>query len=145
MSCLPGPSPAQVMTDLLRDEHAAVYAYGVLGARLGTADRRTALSAFEAHRAARDTLRAQLLAAHQQAPGPLPAYDVTVAGATEALVLAVRVEEQLAVRWRDLVALSATRDVRRLAVGNLRECAVRAAVWRRRQGFTPTTAFPGAG
>ena len=137
------PDDATVMTELLRDEHAAVYAYGVLGARLSPTDRRVALGAFEAHRATRDDLRARLRAAKQDAPGPESSYDVAVAGPSEAVALAVRVEEQLAVRWRDLVALSAARDVRRFAVRNLQDCAVRAAVWRRTARTTPTVAFPG--
>jgi hypothetical protein len=137
------PDVGTTMTELLRDEHAAVYAYGVLGARLGTDDRRIALAAFAAHRAARDQLRARLLAATLDAPGPEAAYDVSVAGPSDALALAVRVEEQLAVRWRDLVALSAALDVRRFAVRNLQDCAVRAALWRRVSGTTPTVAFPG--
>jgi hypothetical protein len=131
------------MADLLRDEHAAVYAYGVLGARLGTADRRLALAAFDAHRSVRDELRARLLAAKQEAPAPLASYDVTVDSPSEALVLAVRVEEQLAVRWRDLVALSTTTEVRRFAVQRLQDAAVRAALWRRASGTLATVPFPG--
>jgi hypothetical protein len=137
------PDPTTVMTELLRDEHAAVFAYGVLGARLSPTDRRVALGAFDAHRAARDDLRARLRAANRDAPGPEASYDVAVAGPSEALALAVRVEEQLAVRWRDLVALSSVRDVRRFAVRNLQDCAVRAAVWRHADRTTPTVAFPG--
>jgi hypothetical protein len=137
------PDPTTVMTELLRDEHAAVYAYGVLGSRLDPTDRRVALGAFDAHRAARDDLRARLRSANQDAPGPEPSYDLVVAGPAAALALAVRVEEQLAVRWRDLVALSAARDVRRFAVSNLQDCAVRAAGWRHAAGTTPTVAFPG--
>ena len=137
------PDALTVMADLLRDEHAAIYAYGVLGARLPDAERRIALTAFDAHRAVRDALRARVLAAGQVPPGPAAAYDVTVAGQAEALALAVRVEEQLAVRWRDLVALSATRDVRQLAVHELQASAVRAAQWRRAAGSAPTVAFPG--
>ncbi|MDP9183125.1 MAG: ferritin-like domain-containing protein [Actinomycetota bacterium] len=137
------PDAVTVIADLLRDEHAAVYAYGVLGARLSDADRRLARTAFDAHRAVRDSLRARVLAAGQDPPGPAAAYDVTVAGPAAALALAVRVEEQLAVRWRDLVALSAAADVRQLAVRELQAAAVRAALWRRASGTVPTVAFPG--
>jgi len=126
------------MTELLRDEHAAVYAYGVLGARLGPAERRVALAAYDAHRAVRDDLRARLLAAKAEPPVTQPAYDVAVDGTAQARALAVRVEEGLAVRWRDLVALSSTADVRRFAVQHLQDCAVRAAGWR-----AGTVAFPG--
>ena len=141
MSC---PSTVEAMTDLLRDEHAAVYAYGVLGSRLGTAERRVALTAYDAHRAARDDLRARLLRAKAEPPATQAAYGVVVAGPEQARALAVRVEEQLAVRWRDLVALSSAADVRRVAVGRLQDCAVRAALWREAAGLVTTTPFPGA-
>jgi hypothetical protein len=131
------------LTDLLVDEHAAVYAYGVLGARLGTSERRTARAAFEAHRAARDGLRALLEQRGLDAPSPAAAYDVTAATVPEARALAVRVEEQLGVRWRDLVATTDEVALRRLAVQRLQECAVRAVVWRRAQGLPPTVPFPG--
>ena len=137
------PDAPTAMTELLSDEHAAVYAYGVLGARLGSTDRRVALGAFDAHRAARDALRSRLLALKQPAPGPEESYDLEVAGPSAALALAVRVEEQLAVRWRDLVALSATADLRRFALRNLQDSAVRAAVWRRAARMTVTVPFPG--
>ena len=84
------PGVAAVLTDLLVDEHAAVYAYGVLGARLPDSERRLARTLFDAHRAARDALRSRLLAAGETAPAPLPAYDVRVAGRADALALAVR-------------------------------------------------------
>jgi hypothetical protein len=124
------PSTQAVLTDLLRDEHAAVYGYGVLGARLSTAARRRALAAHDAHRAARDLLRARLLATGADAPTTLPSYDVHVGTPAEAAALAVRLEEGLAVRWRDLVAASEDAAVRRLALQQLQDCAVRAAQWR---------------
>ena len=132
------PSAQAVLTDLLRDEHAAIYGYGVLGARLGGARRRQALAAHDAHRAARDLLRARLVAAGLDAPATLPSYDVRVATAAEAVALAVQLEEGLAVRWRDLVAATDEAVVRRLALQQLQDCAVRAALWR-----GSPTAFPG--
>jgi hypothetical protein len=139
------PSVPEVLTELLVDEHAAVYAYGVLGARLPDAERRLARAAFDAHRAARDALRSRLVAAGEVAPPPHPAYDVRVSGRTDALALAVRLEEGLGVRWRDLVAVSSARADRRLGVRQLQDSAVRAARWRRLAGLTPTVALPGAG
>jgi hypothetical protein len=69
---------------------------------------------------------------------------VAVATADEALALAVRLEEGLALRWRDLVGGTDERPLRELAVAGLQECAVRAAQWRRRAGSAPSTvALPG--
>lgn len=133
----------QGLVALLADEHAAVYAYGLLGARLGVSERRRALSAYDAHRAVRDDLRAVLARRGLQGPPPAPAYEIAVSGVTQARALAVRVEEGLAVRWRDLVATTDEAVLRRLAVQRLQECAVRAAAWRRAQRVTPTVPFPG--
>jgi hypothetical protein len=138
------PSTAEVLGELLADEHAAVYAYGLVGAHLPTAERRLARAAFDAHRAARDVLRGRLVALGETPPAPHPAYDVRVADRAQALALAVRLEEGLAVRWRDLVAVSDARPDRRLGVQQLQDCAVRAARWRRVAGLTPTVALPGA-
>jgi hypothetical protein len=130
-------------TDLLRSlaeaEHAAVYGYGVLGARLDLAARRNALAAYDAHRARRDLVVAALQARHAPVPVPLPAYDVTVAGRPDALALAVRLEEGLSQRWRDLVGGTDNRALRQLGVAGLQETAVRAAQWRRLAGSQPVT------
>lgn len=132
------------LTALLASEHAAVYAYGLLGARLEDTTRRVALAAFDAHRARRDELRGRLRAAGLPAPVPAAAYGVTVANRAEALALAVRVETELGVHWRDLVAATDDPALRRLAVQALQDSAVRAATWRRQAGFTPVTeALPG--
>jgi hypothetical protein len=129
---------------LVEAEHAAVYAYGVLGARLSDADRRTALTAYDSHRARRDQVIAALEAAGRPAPAPLPAYDVTVTTPTSALALAVRIEAGLSLRWRDLIADTDDRSLRQLAIAGLQETAVRAAQWRKRAGIAPiTVAFPG--
>ena len=133
-----------LLTELLEAEHAAVYGYGVLGARLATAPRELALLAFDSHRARRDQLAAALRQRGSE-PGRAPAaYDVAVPTADEALALAVRLEEGLAVRWRDLVAGTDERPLRELALAGLRECALRAAQWRQQSGVAPATvALPG--
>jgi hypothetical protein len=129
---------------LVEAEHAAVYAYGVLGARLDDARRRFAQLAYDSHRARRDQVAAAVRDAGGAPPPPLPAYDVTVASAAEALLLAVRIEEGLALRWRDLVGDTSDADLRRLGVAGLQESAVRAAQWRQRAGISPVTvALPG--
>ena len=134
----------EVLKALLAAEYAAIAGYSTLGARLDIAARRLALAAFDAHRAARDLIAARLRAAGVELPAPLPAYDIPVSNRTEAVALAVRLEEGLAVRWRDLVGATRERSLRELAVQQLGACAIRAAEWRRLSGSrTPTVAFPG--
>jgi hypothetical protein len=96
------------------------------------------VSAFDAHRAARDALAALL---GPGAPGPAAAYDVTVATAVQARTLAAAIEDDLAGRWHDLLAYA---ELRARAVQGLSDSAVRAALWRRAAGPLPwTTPFPG--
>jgi hypothetical protein len=135
---------------LLEAEHATVYGYGVLGARLDDDGRTRARQAYDSHRARRDQLEG-LLRERGADPEPSePAYDVDVPTPEAAVALAVRLEEGLSVRWRDLV--TATRPgpseapLRSLAVAGLTECAVRAAQWRLAAGVVPSTvALPGTG
>ncbi len=128
-----------LLTELLEAEHAAVYGYGVLGARLDEDTRRLALTAYDSHRARRDQVAARLRERGGDPEPPPPAYDVAVADPAQALALAVRLEEGLALRWHDLVAGTDERPLRELALAGLRECAVRAAQWRRRAGSAPVT------
>lgn len=135
-----------LLLELLESEHAAVYGYGVLGARLDETTRRLALLAYDSHRARRDQVAARVLERGGDPEPPLPAYDVAVRTEDEALALAVRLEEGMTLRWRDLVAGTDERPLRQLALAGLQECAVRAAQWRRRAGISPATvALPGAG
>jgi hypothetical protein len=126
----------ELLQTLLAAEHAAVYGYGVLGARLADAGRELAQQADDAHRARR--------ARAARVPPTLAAYDVAVAGAPEALALAVRLEEGLGVRWRDLVGGTDDPALRILGLSGLTETAVRAARWRLAGGLRPgTVALPG--
>lgn len=133
-----------LLTVLLEAEHAVVYGYGVLGARLAEEPRRLALLAYDSHRSRRDQLVVLLTEAGGDPQPSEPAYDVSVASAREALALAVRLEEELAVRWRDLVGGTDEVALRSLGVAGLTECAVRAAQWREQAGVAPlTVALPG--
>lgn len=135
-----------LLAELLEAEHAAVYAYGVLGARLPDSARRDARLAFDGHRVRRDQLVARLRERGADPEPPPPAYDVQVDSEQEALELAVRLEEGLAVRWRDLVGGTDDAALRSLALAGLQESAIRAAQWRKRAGVAPpTVALPGVG
>lgn len=137
-------TPLEVLIGLLEAEHAAVWAYGLLGARLSEEELEQARAAHDAHRRSRDALVPLVRDRGGAVPAPAAAYDVRVPTAAEALALAVRVEEDLALRWRDLVGSSTEVPLRRLGVAGLQDCAVRAARWRSLAGARPTTvAFPG--
>lgn len=139
-------SDESLLQALLAAEHAAVHAYGVLGARLEGDLLLEAQEADDAHRARRDRLAELLRARGAPVPGTLPAYDVQARTADDALGLAVRVEDGLALRWRDLVGGTDEPGLRRLGAQGLTDAAVRAARWRRAGGDrTPTVALPGTG
>lgn len=128
----------------LEGEHAAVHGYGVLGSRLSGAALALARNGVEGHRARRDQLAALLRSAGRQPPAPHHDYAVTAPGAADAVDLAVRLEDGMAVRWRDLVGVARDRELRSVALAGLQECAVRAAQWRQVRGdLVPTRAFPG--
>lgn len=135
----------EVLVGLVEAEHGAVWAYGLLGARLSEDALEQARAAHDAHRRSRDVLVTEVQSRGAALPAPAPAYDVHVADPAAALALAVRVEDDLAARWHDLVAASAEPTLRRIGVAGLRDCAVRAARWRSLAGARPfTQPFPGS-
>ncbi len=132
----------ELVDALLRATHAALFGYGVLGARLDAAEQKLAREADDVLRTDRDTLAGLLRDAGRPVPGPRAAYDVAVADRAAAFTLAVRLEAGLALRWGDLV--EGTDDSLRVAAAaGVRRSAVRAAQWRVLQGVPPTVAFPG--
>jgi tRNA pseudouridine-54 N-methylase len=134
----------QALADVLATEHQAIYAYGVLGARLDPLTRAQALAAFDAHRVRRDVLLARLRSLQLPTPGPAASYDLLVSTQAQAVALAVRVETEVGIRWRDLVGSTDDRALRQLAVQALQDTAVRAAGWRVKAGLTPASvALPG--
>lgn len=136
---------ADTLQEVLADEHAAVYVYGVLGARTSesaTPDLYlTIRAAYDAHRVRRDELTAQI-AADGATPVPAAtAYEVppgleTADGVTSA---ALELERACAEVYAAAVA-STTAERRTWAVGALNDAAVRELGLR----GTPEM-FPGAG
>jgi hypothetical protein len=122
------------LTALLTAEHAAIYGYGVLGARLDERTRELALQAFEGHRSRRNRLDAAMRARSLTPPTTAAAYDVRVADRTGALQLAQRIENDLGVLWRDLVGATDDAALRALATAGLQASAVQLVVWRRVEG-----------
>jgi hypothetical protein len=135
------------LTEPLTAEHAALYAYGALGAHLTGSAQTEAVAAETAHRARRDALLLRLSGASPTPAPAAPAYTLPFPVTTPraALQLAVLVEERTAAAWRAAVPATTGAD-RRTAVAALSDCAVRAARWRRRlsPAAAPTVAFPGS-
>jgi hypothetical protein len=119
----------------LTAEHAAIFGYGVLGARLTGAALAQAQQAEEAHRARRDKLVVRLSKAGTAPPAAQPAYALPfpVVDLASAQKLAVQLEERTAAIWRTALGPT-TGDERRLALDALTDCALRAARWRRAAG-----------
>jgi hypothetical protein len=126
-------------------EHAAIFGYGLVGARLDTATVALAQAAEAAHRSRRDAVVVRLTGRGAKAPVAEPAYALPapVNDQASALKLAIMIEERTAATWRAAL-LDTTAEDRRLAVDALVDCAVRATRLRRAAGVTPTTVtFPG--
>ena len=101
-------------------EHAAIFGYGPVGARLD----------------ASTVTLAQAAEAAYALPAP-------VTDQASALKLAIMIEERTAAIWRAAL-IDTTGDDRRLAVDGLIDAAIRATRFRKAAGVTPTTvAFPG--
>jgi hypothetical protein len=141
---------AAPLAEALAAEHAAIFAYGVVGARLvdagdaGDADR--AREADAAHRQRRDALVVVLDQRSVAPPVPAAAYELPfpVDDAGDARRLAVLVEERVAVVWRAALVV-VTRDDRELVLDALVDTAVWATRWRIAAGDQPATVpFPGA-
>jgi ferritin-like protein len=129
----------------VKAEHAAIYAYGVLGARLDQNTVAFAVDAEAAHRRVRDAAAARLTALNVTPPGPEPGYllPTPVTDQASALALAVEVEQRAAAVWREALPAT-TGDDRRLALTALVDGAVRATKARTLAGVRPVTvALPG--
>lgn len=129
------------MQDMLAGEHAAVYAYGVIGGRLdyGTDYQELATEQYEAHRTRRDDLLGRIADAGAEPVGAEAAYELPVAvdSAADARRVGQQVEDRCSVLYAGVVAV-ADADARGFAVTALREAAVAGLRW-----GAPSTALPG--
>jgi hypothetical protein len=123
----------------LAAEDAAVYGYGVVGARIGAGRRSAAQAGYDAHRAQRDVLSRAIhrLGAEPVAADPAYALPFPVPDQAAAVQLAAYLEDRIAGTYADLVR-AAHGDLRRDAATALRDAAVRAVQWR-----GSGVAFPG--
>ncbi len=128
---------------VLAGEHAALYAYSVIGGRLGpggsTATR--AVAAYDVHRTRRDRLARRLHDLGERPVAAEPGYTLPlpVQDATSAAALAQQVEDRCAVLYASLVATAPASTVERsLGSTSLVDAATRGLDW-----GAPATAFPG--
>ncbi|GAA2357010.1 ferritin-like domain-containing protein [Nonomuraea africana] len=132
-------SDVEALSKALAAEHAAVYAYGLMGARTTGSLRSKVAAAFAAHRARRDQLRALISSSGGRPAEPEATYALPVvpANATEAVRLAVHVEAGITAAYLELSA-AAGAATRKLAALAMQESVTRS------YGFRPAiTAFPG--
>jgi hypothetical protein len=129
------PSGPQVqatteLNRLLAGEHAAVFAYPLIIARVAGNRRALATALWEAHRQDRDELQVQLVGAGMQPVAAEPAYNVGTAPSNpaRAAALAARVERGLAALAADVVAVPRGRD-RNIGADQLVLAARRTAGW----------------
>jgi hypothetical protein len=132
------------LADALRAEHAAIFGYGIVGARLSGGSVSAAKRAETAHRKRRDALLERLSGRKQTPPAAEPAYPLPfeVSDGDGALKLAVHLEERTAGVWRAAISATKGKD-RQLAVEALIDCAIRASRWRTAAGTDATVALPG--
>jgi hypothetical protein len=112
---LPSTPPAQpsheeltALTAVLQAERAAVYGYGVVGGKVGRAQRRRAAERLDWHALNRDAVTAQLSLAGSAPPAGPPAYALpfTVADERSAHLLAEHLELGVAATYADLVGVA---------------------------------------
>ncbi len=127
----------EALVALTAGEHAAVFAYGLVAARVPAKQRDRARDGWSWHLARRDQLEERLLAAGVEPPAAAPAYDVggtpTAAGAAR---LAATVEQRLAALAVRTVAATQGED-RGLAASSLVAGVRRAVAWSGRSQALP--------
>ncbi len=136
----------QVLTEALKAEYSAVYAYGVIAAYASPERNAMVAEYLAAHRARRDATIDALKAAGAAVPAAAAAYapPFTVDNPIPAANLAVTVESDSAVAWRSVVERATTPELRRTGIDGLTETASRLATWQTVLGVNPSTApFPG--
>ena len=131
------PAGADALAALTSGEHAAVYAYGVVVARVAERDRARARQAWAWHLARRDVLEERLLAAGLRPPAAAPGYAIGPLPAPDAVVtLAATVEDRIAALVVRAVATTTAAD-RADAAAALVAVARSAAAWRGRGASLP--------
>ncbi|MCX4746414.1 ferritin-like domain-containing protein [Kitasatospora sp. NBC_01287] len=141
--------PAGAVTALqaaLAGEHTAVYAFGVIGARIPTGpERDDARSCYAVHQARRDAWQRMLADAGATPVAAAPGYELpfAVPDANAAGRLAATVETRLTAVYADLVA-AGSGALRLAGAVALRGCTLQAAHWGGAPGALPGLPAPSA-
>jgi hypothetical protein len=136
----PVAPPVVALRALGPADHAAIYGYGVAGARLSGGRQRLARRLWEAHRTRRDQLRSLVTQRGGDPVAADPAYRLPfpVRSARSAAQLAAALEDGVTAAYLGLAGVADPR-LRAYAAMAMQEAATRAAQWR---GSVPS-AFPG--
>lgn len=135
------------LRDALTVEHGVIYGYGMVSAYSAAELNALVSEAIREHRDRRDRVVAMLTARSVDAPVAAAGYRLPVPmdSATDAAMLAARMEDDAAVAWRAVVEQAGTSADREFAVTALCQCAVLTARWNRVLGNWPISrAFPGS-
>jgi hypothetical protein len=134
------------LADAIAAEHATIYGYGFVSAHSTPDLNELVADALAEHRERRDAAIGMLAARSVTAPVAAAGYQLpmTVANATDAATLALRMESDDAEAWRAVIERANTSQDRVFGVTALTQCAARAAKWRQVLGAWPLTMpFPG--
>jgi hypothetical protein len=130
----------------LRAEHAAVYGYGVVGARLRGALQRRARTLWNAHRAQRNALAARITALGAEPEAAAAAYTLParVTSTRSAAQVAATLEDDLVTAYAGLAG-SADAALRTLAARAMQEAVTQVVRWQAEAGRPNShpSAFPG--
>ncbi|MDX6286836.1 MAG: hypothetical protein QOG53_2321 [Frankiales bacterium] len=125
-------------------EHAAVYGYGLLGARLSGTELAAAQAAYAAHQNRRDAIDRMVRDLKAAPVVPPPAYRprTPVTSRSSALRLAVLLEDDGAAASIGVIGATDLAATRRTAVGWLTDSTVRGQAWRTALGAAAVAATP---
>ncbi|RFU39134.1 DUF4439 domain-containing protein [Actinomadura logoneensis] len=139
---------ASALQEALKAEHAAVYGYGVLGARLRGAAQANARTVWDDHRAQRDELISRLAAMGVRAVAAAPVYRLPVrpsSGRTAAQLAAV-LEREVVTAYAGLAG-APDPALRTMAAREMQQAMTRSVRWQAMAGTGrvtgPSSAFPG--
>jgi hypothetical protein len=142
----PKDADQAALFDALGTEHATIYGYGVVSAKVLPAENALVSEAIAQHRDRREAVVAMLSEREVTVPLPAAGYQLpmTVNNYIEAAKLAIRMESDCAVAWRAVLEQARSEQDREFGLAALTQSALLATRWRRVLGAWPVTeAFPG--
>ncbi|MEN3359386.1 MAG: hypothetical protein V7637_3368 [Mycobacteriales bacterium] len=140
-------SQLDALQTALAAEHAVIWGYAVVGAKVSAELRPQVRAADAAHRGRRDAVAGTIrrLGADPALTRASYRLPFPVADQAAALRLALHLEDGAAAAWRYVVAATDDRVTRQTAVTALTDAAIRGTGWRRLvTPAAPTVPFPGS-